>query len=200
MKTRYEFPPEHIEALLRLEPRFTEHVRRLAPPVLSLHPEPFAALMESIVSQQLSGRVATVIFDRVRASAREITPKRIADLGTEGLRGCGISQRKAACMLGAAEAALSGAVDFRALPKLCDEEANASLTRLKGVGVWTAEMLLIFSLGRPDVLSYLDLGIRRGHMLLYGRDTEPTRREFDAFRQKVSPYGTLASLYLWQLK
>ena len=90
-------------------------------------------------------------------------------------------------------------IDFASLAVLDDAAIIQELIQLKGVGVWTAEMLLIFSLGRPDVLSFGDLGIRRGIMLLTGRDSL-SKEEFETFRRRCSPYGTLASLYLWRIR
>ncbi|NMB12462.1 MAG: DNA-3-methyladenine glycosylase 2 family protein [Firmicutes bacterium] len=100
--------------------------------------------------------------------------------------------------MGAANAALRGEIDFDTLHTLTDAEVVRSLTALRGVGVWTAEMILIFSLGRPDVVSHGDLGIRRGMVALYGLD-EVTREQFAKYAERYSPYGTVASLYLWRL-
>ncbi|EQB90222.1 hypothetical protein M918_01105, partial [Clostridium sp. BL8] len=99
---------------------------------------------------------------------------------------------------GIAEAAISGEVDFSTLHTLTDEEIVKKLSALKGVGVWTAEMLLIFSLCRPDVVSFGDLAIRRGMMNLYGLKELP-KEKFERYKKRYSPYGTVASLYLWAL-
>ena len=107
--------------------------------------------------------------------------------------------RKVGYLRNAAQAAVSGEVDFAALSERSDAEIVETLVALKGVGVWTAEMLLIFALGRPDVLSFRDLGIRRGLMLLNGLE-KISDSEFEAIRRRISPYGTLASLYLWRIK
>lgn len=97
-----------------------------------------------------------------------------------------------------AEAVLSGGLDLEAMRHVPDEEVIRRLARLDGIGVWTAEMLLIFSLCRPDVLSWGDLGIRRGMALLYG-DRELTRERFERRRKRYAPYGSAASFYLWAL-
>ena len=115
------------------------------------------------------------------------------------MRGCGLSGRKIEYLRGIADAALSGTIAFDTLAERSDSEVIAELVKLKGVGVWTAEMLLIFALGRPDVLSFKDLGIRRGIMMLNHLDSL-TESEFEAYRKRYSPYGTLASLYLWRIK
>jgi 3-methyladenine DNA glycosylase/8-oxoguanine DNA glycosylase len=109
-----------------------------------------------------------------------------------------MSLRKAEYIKGIAEAALSGKVDFGRLHTLSDEEIIKKLSSLRGVGVWTAEMLLIFSLCRSDVVSYKDLAICRGIMNLYGLKELPKER-FERYRKRYSPYGSVASLYLWAL-
>ena len=157
------------------------------------------ALVQSIVSQQLSVRVADVIFQRLENLLGEITAKNLLGAEVEALRGCGLSMRKIEYLRGIAEAQLNGMIDFPTLAGKPDQEVIRELVKLKGVGVWTAEMLLIFSLGRSDVLSYKDLGIRKGIMMLNGLD-ELSEDEFEYYRERYSPYGTLASLYLWRIK
>jgi 3-methyladenine DNA glycosylase/8-oxoguanine DNA glycosylase len=109
-----------------------------------------------------------------------------------------MSVRKAEYIKGIAEAAISGEVDFGTLHTLTDEEIIKKLSSLRGVGVWTAEMLLIFSLCRPDVVSYKDLAICRGMMNLYGLKELPIEK-FERYKKRYSPYGSVASLYLWAL-
>ena len=116
--------------------------------------------------------------------------------GDEALRGCGLSLRKAGYLREAARAALEGRLDGAELAAMSDREVVDRLTALPGVGVWTAEMLMIFSMQRPDVVSYGDLAIRRGVMRLYGLESL-SRREFETYRSRWSPYGTVASFYLW---
>jgi 3-methyladenine DNA glycosylase/8-oxoguanine DNA glycosylase len=107
-----------------------------------------------------------------------------------------MSDRKAGYIISIADAALSGFINFDTLHTLTDTEIIKKLTALTGVGVWTAEMLLIFSLERPDVVSYGDLAICRGMMKLYGLKELP-KEKFEKYRQRYSPYGSVASLYLW---
>ena len=106
--------------------------------------------------------------------------------------------RKAGYIKSAAEAVYSGRIDLSALHELSDEEIIHRLMALPGIGVWTTEMLLIFSLGRKDVLSYGDLAIRRGLCKLYGHKTL-TKEQFARYKSRYSPYGSIASLYLWRL-
>jgi DNA-3-methyladenine glycosylase II len=161
-------------------------------------PDLFVALVNSIVCQQLSGKAADTVWNRMRESFGDITPHSMAAAPLEDLRACGLSQRKAEYVRGIAKAVETGEMDIAALPGLPDEEVIMQLSSLRGVGIWTAEMLLIFSMGRPDVVSYGDLAIRRGMMRLYGLE-ELDRETFESYRRQYSPYGTVASLYLWKL-
>ncbi|MHB1484150.1 MAG: DNA-3-methyladenine glycosylase family protein [Saccharofermentanales bacterium] len=162
-------------------------------------PEPFAAIIASIVSQQISNKAADTIWNRLTGLLHgSMTPGSIATASMVEIQSCGMSMRKAGYIKGIADAAISGAVDFDSLQTLTDDEIITKLTALNGVGVWTAEMILIFSLCRPDVISYGDLGIRRGMMNLYGLDELP-KAKFDEYRKRYSPFGSVASLYIWAL-
>ena len=187
------------DALFRQVPEFAKLDRKPEPQSFECCGDLFYALVQSIISQQLAVRAADAIFSRVESLLGEITPERILAADCQSLRDCGLSGRKVEYLRGIAEARLSGAVDFSALARRSDSEIVDELVKLKGVGVWTAEMLLIFALGRPDVLSRTDLGICRGIMLLTGKEIL-SESEFEDFRRRCSPYGTLASLCLWQIK
>ncbi|MBP2628089.1 MAG: DNA-3-methyladenine glycosidase [Firmicutes bacterium] len=162
-------------------------------------PNVFSALIQSVLSQQISTKAAQTVCNRVDTLLNhDITPQSIRIAGLDAIKGCGMSQRKAGYILGIAEAALTGVVDFNTLNTLTDAEIIKKLAALNGIGVWTAEMLLIFSLGRPNVVSYGDLAIRRGIMNLYGLKELP-KEIFERYRKRYSPYGSVASLYLWAL-
>jgi len=163
-----------------------------------LTPDPFTALTRSIVAQQISSKAAQTVWGRVRTLVGELTPENLGAVDHTALQQCGMSMQKAGYIKGIAHAALTGAVDFPRLDTLPDNEVINQLVALNGVGVWTAEMLLLFSLGRPDILSYNDLAIRRGLMMLHGL-REISRSEFEKFRILYSPHGSVASLYLWAL-
>jgi len=163
-----------------------------------VNPDPFTALISSVISQQISKQAAKTIQGRLYTLLGDVTPESISAANITLIKGCGLSERKAGYLKGLAEAAISGEVDFTALPGLPDEEVIAVLTSLRGVGVWTAEMILLFSLRRPDIVSYRDLAIRRGMMNLYGLQSL-TPVVFEQYRKHYSPYGSVASLYLWAL-
>ena len=163
-----------------------------------INPDPFAALVSSVISQQISGKGAATIQQRLLDKCGKATPCVIAALSPEEIQACGMSMRKATYIQGIAEAALNGSLDTSKLDRMTDQELIDSLIRLKGVGIWTAQMLMIFSLGRQDILSWLDLGIRKGLQILYNYP-EVSREQFEKQRKKYSPYGSVASLYLWHL-
>lgn len=160
--------------------------------------DPFEAIITSVVGQQISNKAAETVNGRLLSLIGEITPEGIEQANIEDIQKCGMSHRKVAYIKAIAEAALNKSVDFNNLQELSDKEIIKKLTSLYGVGVWTAEMLLIFSLGRMDVLSFKDLAIIRGMMRLYNLD-KVTKAEFEKYREIYSPYGSVASLYLWEL-
>lgn len=161
-------------------------------------PDPFEALISSVVGQQISSKAAATVWNRLIDLLGSITPESISKSDIMDIQGCGMSQRKAGYIKGIAEAAISGVVDFSKLHTMTDQEIIKKLSSLHGVGEWTGEMLLIFSLNRPDVVSYKDLAIRRGMMNLYGLKELP-KEKFDKYRKRYSPCGSVASLYLWAL-
>jgi len=161
-------------------------------------PESFKALVYSVIGQQISGKAAETVWNKLTAAVGEITPESLGPIEPGRIQACGMSNRKSEYIKGIAEAALSGDVDFNSLISMSDSDIINKLTKLRGIGVWTVEMLLIFSLCRPDVVSYNDFGIRKGMMKLYQLN-ELDRNQFDIFRKRYSPYGTTASLYLWEI-
>lgn len=194
----FTYGEKEILYLKSRDKRLGAAIDRIGPVRREVTPDVFDALVSSILSQQISGRAAETVYARLTALAGGITPGSLGQLAPEHIQACGMSLRKAKYIAGAAEAARSGAVDFSALASMPDGEVVRTLTGLRGVGEWTAEMLLIFSLCRPDVLSYGDFGIRKGIMRLYGHRELP-RERFERYRRRYSPYGTVASLYLWEI-
>lgn len=161
-------------------------------------PDLFVALVASVASQQISAKAAETVWRRMEERLGTITPSSIASATPEEIQQCGMSMRKAGYIKGIGDAVTNGSLDLAGLRELSDDDVIARLSALNGVGVWTAEMLLIFSMERPDVLSFGDLAIRRGMMLLYGESTMD-RAAFERYRKRYSPYGSVASLYLWEI-
>lgn len=196
---RFAITPEDKRGLVRRMPEFRAAVARIELSPFECGGDIFHELAHSIVSQQLAVRAAEAVFARVAALPGGLTPQTLLDADAETLRGCGLSARKVEYLRGVARAALDGELDGARLSRLPDAEVVDALVKLKGVGVWTAEMMLIFCFGRRDVLSTGDLGVRRGLEILLERDGF-TADELAAIRRRCSPYGTLASLYLWRIK
>lgn len=195
----FEYGQQEMEYLKRKDKKLGRVIDDMGVIRRSVKPDVFSALIESIVSQQISTKAAQTVSERMNSLLNnDISAQSIANAGLEAIKSCGMSQRKAGYILGIAEASLSGAVDFNTLHTLSDEDIVKKLTALNGVGVWTAEMLLIFSLCRPNIVSYGDLAIRRGMMNLYGLKELP-KEKFERYRKRYSPYGSVASLYLWAL-
>jgi methylated-DNA-[protein]-cysteine S-methyltransferase len=163
----------------------------------------FLALAEAIVYQQLTGKAAATIFARVRAlfpRAHEgFTPGQILRVSDERLRGAGLSQGKLLALRDLARRAAAGEIPTLAQASaLSEEELIARLTHVRGVGQWTVEMILIFRLGRPDVLPVDDYGVRKGFALAYRREELPTPKELAKIGGKWAPYRTVASWYFWR--
>ena len=162
---------------------------------------PFQALLRSIVYQQLSGKAADSIHQRVRALFPHKRPsaRRLLDLSNQSLRGAGLSRGKVLAARDLARRCLDGTVPGRTqLRRMEDEEIITRLVEVRGVGRWTAEMLLIFNLGRPDVLPVDDLGVRRGFLHTFGGGELPDAKTMHRRGYRWRPYRSVASWYLWR--
>ena len=195
----FEYGQKEIDHLKRKDKKLGVAIDKIGRIEREITPDPFTALVSSIVSQQISKKAAETVGNRLYTLLQgNITPEGIIQKDLSEIRGCGMSERKAGYIKGIADAAISGSIDFTKLYVLTDQEIINKLSSLHGVGVWTAEMLLIFSLCRPDVVSYKDLAICRGMMNLYGLK-ELKKETFERYKKRYSPYGSVASLYLWEL-
>lgn len=194
----FEYGETEIEYLSSKDISLGKAIKRIGIIKRQIIPDPFKALVYSVIGQQISGKAAETVWNKLVAMIGEVTPESLASAELERVQSCGLSFRKSGYIKGIAEAALTGKVDFKSLNNMSDAEIINKLTKLRGIGVWTVEMLMIFSLCRPDVVSYNDFGIRKGMMKLYKID-ELDRNKFDILRKRYSPYGTTASLYLWEI-
>ena len=156
----------------------------------------FASLTDSIVGQQISTAAHNTIRNRINEKFGILTPEKVMATPDEELKSVGISYRKVGYIKDFSSKVINGEIDIEALYTMSDEDAVKELVKVKGVGVWTAEMMLTFCLQRPDVLSYGDLAIRRGIMKLYGLE-ELSVEDFHRLTDKFSPYRTVAALYFW---
>jgi len=160
----------------------------------------FCGLVEAIVSQQLSTRAAATIYGRLRALMPDDgapTPDALLPLSDDALRGVGLSRQKTAYMRDLSRKVLDGTVKTDALAAMTDEEIIAELTKIKGIGRWTVEMILIFRLARPDVLPVGDLGIVKAIQRAYGLRKIPDVKRMQKIAEPWRPYRSVASWYLW---
>ena len=161
----------------------------------------FDHIARSIVYQQLSGAAASTIYWRVLAlyGGRAPTPAELLDTPDDDLRAAGLSRQKIGYLRDLAHRVHTGDVPLENVEALGDDEVIAALTRIKGVGRWTAQMFLMFRLGRPDVLPELDLGVQKGLQLAYRKRALPTPKDVQRIGAAWAPYRSVASWYLWRL-
>lgn len=178
------------------DPVLARAIEQIGPIRRRVIPDLFEALVHAIVGQQISTKAQNTIWRRMKEHFCRITPSLIAETDEAELQRFGISMRKAGYIRRAALKIQSGAFDLEALFSLPDQKVLDRLVGLDGVGVWTGEMLMIFSMQRPDILSFGDLAIRRGLRMLYQLPSV-SREQFEGFRRCYSPYATVAGLYLW---
>ena len=196
--------PAAVRHLRKADPALAGVIRRAGPCELEprLRHSPFEELLESIVYQQLSGKAAATIYGRVRAlfpARRALAPEALLEAPDEALRGAGLSRAKLAAARDLATKTLDGVVPTAAaLRRMPDEEIIARLTAVRGVGTWTVQMLLIFRLGRPDVLPIHDLGIQKGFHRTYGTRQWPKPDRIERHGERWRPFRSVASWYLWR--
>jgi DNA-3-methyladenine glycosylase II len=192
-------PALALTHLKRGDPVLGEIIEQVGEYRIEFREPVFESLVRSIVYQQLSGRVASVIFGRLKAAVGgELTPAGILKLRPARMRGVGLSAQKTAYIRDLARHTRDGRVVFEQLPDLDDHQVIEQLTVVKGIGVWTAHMFLIFALQRPDVLPTGDLGIRSAVRKAYGLAELPKPAEIEALAQPWRPYCSVASWYLWR--
>ncbi|MDR1950983.1 MAG: DNA-3-methyladenine glycosylase 2 family protein [Bacteroidales bacterium] len=161
-------------------------------------PDMFMALISSIIGQQISAKAHKTVWERFQTKFAPVTAEHINSISAEELQTCGISIRKAIYIKEITSQILDGSLDLVQLQTMSDDDVCKRLSQIKGIGVWTAEMLMIFSMQRMDVLSWGDIAIHRGLRMLYGHK-EITKNLFDKYKKRYSPYATVASLYLWHI-
>ncbi len=162
--------------------------------------EYLVSLCREIIGQQLSGKVADVIFSRFEKlfSGKKITPQTVLKCSEEILRSIGMSWAKARFIRDLAQKVVDQSVQLAHLDQLSDDEVVKELTNVKGIGPWTAEMFLMFTLGREDVFSFGDLGLAKAIQKLYNLKKKPTRKQLEKITKKWSPYRTHAARILWE--
>ena len=191
--------------LRRKDPTMRELIKRLGKLDLEARrrgrpADAYGALVRSIVGQQLSTKAARTIYERMTQlwDGRTPTPQELLDADPDAIRAAGLSRPKIGYLRSLAEHVLSGELELDRFDALSDEEIAAELTAVKGLGQWTADMFLIFHLGRPDVLPVGDLGVRNAAREVYGLEQLPTAVELEEIGEPWRPHRSLAALYLWR--
>jgi DNA-3-methyladenine glycosylase II len=181
--------------------RLIERVGAFDMPIRKMH-NPFEALARNIVYQQLHGNAAAAIHQRVLAlfGKKKLSPQDILEASAESLRGAGLSGAKLVALKDLAAKTLDGTVPTLArLRRMADEEIIEKLIQVRGIGRWTVEMLLIFRLGRPDVLPVGDFAVRKGFAIVYGLKDLPKPKELIHYGERWQPFRSVASWYLWRV-
>jgi 3-methyladenine DNA glycosylase/8-oxoguanine DNA glycosylase len=198
-------PKRAVRHLRASDPALARVIDAAGPVRLELQktPSPFLALAEAIVYQQLNGKAAATIFGRVRAlfprARNAFTAERLLRVSDQKLRGAGVSRAKLLALRDLAEKTRSGEIpSLAALRRMPDEAVIERLTQVRGIGRWTAEMFLIFRLGRPDVLPADDYGVRKGFSVALRKRELPARKQLEKHAERWRPYRTAASWYLWR--
>jgi len=193
-----------VKHLRERDPQLREWIDRIGLVRLPQRPstDPFLALLESIAHQQLAGAAARAIWNRVLALFEDQLPRpeRILALSEEHLRGAGLSRSKALSMKDIAATAIAGQLpDAQRIMKMSELEILEQLTKIRGVGPWTVDMLLILTLRRPDIMPLTDYGVRKGFQVLYRKRSLPTPKQLSKGAERWRPYRTAAALYLWRI-
>jgi DNA-3-methyladenine glycosylase II len=188
-----------VNHLKKCDPVLRSIIERVGPFRMEYGPAEFHSLAEAIVYQQLNGRAAVTIFNRFAALAGEpLTPAGILKLTDEQLRSVGLSKQKSAYLKDLAAKTASGQLDFARLPELSDEEVIEHLTQVKGIGVWTAHMFLMFSLRRPNVLPTGDYGVQMAVKKHYKKRKLPKPKDMEKIARAWEPYRSVACWYMWR--
>ncbi len=192
----FKYGEKEISYLKNKDKKLAEVIEKVGLIERKTDPELFSTLVHHIVGQQISTKAQATIWERIKNSFGSVTPERVLNASVDEIRSFGISLRKVEYIKDFAEKVHTGEFDIEAAEKMEDDELIKYLTTLKGVGVWTAEMILLFCLQRPNVFSFDDLAIKRGLRMVY-HHRKIDRKLFEKYRRRFSPYCSVASLYLW---
>ena len=188
-----------VNHLKKSDPILRGIIERVGPCRMEFGEPEFSSLAESIVYQQLNGKAAATIFKRFAALAGDpLTPEGILKLSDEQLRGVGLSKQKSAYLKDLSAKTAAGELDFARLPELSDDEVIEHLTQVKGIGVWTAHMFLMFSLRRPNVLPTGDYGVQVAIKKHYKKRKLPKPKDMEKIARAWEPYRSVACWYMWR--
>jgi len=188
-----------VAHLKKSDPVLSAIIERIGPCCMEFSPPEFHSLAEAIIYQQLNGKAAVTIFKRFAALAGEpLTPEGILELTDEQMRSVGLSKQKSSYLKDMAQRTAHGELDFTRLPEMTDDEVIKHLTQVKGVGVWTAHMFLMFTLRRPNVLPTGDFGVQMAIKKHYKKRKLPKPELMEKIAKRWEPYRSIACWYLWR--
>lgn len=194
----FQYGETEINYLKRKDKKLAWAIEQIGHIERRLDVDLFASVVRHIVGQQISSKAQATVWARLEAKLKTVTPLAIYAASADELQALGMSLRKAEYIKDFASKIVNGEFDLQAVEQMSDAEAIAALSSLKGIGRWTAEMILLFCLQRPDILSYDDLAIQRGLRMLY-HHRKITRELFTKYQKRYSPYGSTAAIYLWAI-
>lgn len=194
----YQYGEKEISYLKQKDQRLGEAIDHIGMIERKTDSDLFSSVVHHIIGQQISTAAQRTIWQRMQTALGEITAESIANATSEELQANGITFRKADYIKNFSDKVIRGEFDINALYDKSDQEIIEELSALNGIGIWTAEMIMIFCMQRPDILSFGDLAIHRGMRMLY-HHRRIDRRLFEKYRRRYSPYSTTASLYLWAI-
>ncbi len=194
----FKYGKKEIDYLRKKDKRLGEAIDKIGMLKRPIDSDIFTALIRAILGQQVSRQARETVFRRMKDGLSSISADSIHALTVEEIQAFGTTFKKSQYMKDLADKVFIGELNLEKLQKLSDKEVIQTLCTLKGIGVWTAEMLLASALQRDDVFSFGDIAIHRGLRMLY-RHKELTREMFERYRKRYSPYGTTASVYLWAI-
>lgn len=192
----FAYGEEETDYLKKKDKRMAEVIDRIGHVERKVDTDLFSAVVHHIVGQQISTKAQETIWQRMLSALGDVNAETVLAAGVSKLQSLGMTFRKAEYITDFAEKVHTGVFSLDAVAHMDDEDAIRALSSLKGIGVWTAEMILLFCLQRPDIFSYDDLAIQRGLRMVY-HHREIDRRLFEKYRRRFHPYCSVASLYLW---
>lgn len=194
----FEYGEVETTYLTHKDARFAEVIQTIGHVSRALDPDLFSATAHHIIGQQVSLEAQRTVWNRMQQLLGQVSPETVAAASVDDLQACGITFRKAEYIHEFAQKVVSEEFDLNGVREMDDEAAIASLSSLRGIGTWTAEMILLFCLGRKNIFAYDDLAIQRGLRMVY-HHRAITRPLFEKYRRRFSPYCSVASLYLWEV-
>lgn len=192
----FTYGEKEMEHLKKKDKRMREVIEKIGHIYRETDTDLFSSIIHHIIGQQISTKAQATIWQRVQNTFGTITAAKIATSNVNKLQGFGMTYRKAEYIIDFALKVQDGSFDLEGIWQKTDGEAIAQLSALKGIGVWTAEMILLFCMERPDIFSFGDLAIQRGLRMVY-HHRKIDRKLFEKYRRRFSPYCSVASLYLW---